>query len=590
VINIYDRIKESSYVIGTGNITLNGALAGFSSFGSVYSNNENLFYAVTNGNFYEIGSGVYLSGIPNQIKRFPFKSNNNNSIINFPEGLKEVYVTYPATHSVYNGSGISNNIIPKASGLSYWASSNMLKYDSKIVWDDINSRLGINKSNPNYAIDIGGNSSYSLIKSSGLLLGSSGIIFPSGNNGDSNYIGGKQLAHYEINRLDDYAYANGKINNLTGSSAVLQLSGVVNEYVLFKKQNAGTVFAGPPSGCTPPCSPGYPSFRPLVAEDIPNLSGIYSSLEVSGVLRNAINNGIALSNNLCCGRLSLRSNNPENLQDSIDINVLYFTPYLGNSISLYNGTRWDVISFSEISLSSSSLIANKNYDIFAYNNNGSLALETSAWSTDSTRTTALSLQNGIYCKSGNLTRRYLGTVRTNGSSNFTDSSSDRLVFNANHRINKNIFNTLSTLTSWTYGSPFFRKIGGSAINFPHLNILSGLQDNLISLRAGVLIAFNQQSVGYYFGIARDQDPYSNPQIDITSRRDINYIPHRLIFNVENVAITGSQMQLVATLEESPAAGYHYYFPVELVNGSTVTLYLNPIDNTYFTGINGSWRC
>lgn len=270
-INIYDRIKESSYTIGTGNFALNGAVNGFSSFGSVYSHNDSVFYAATDGTFYEIGSGVYVTGVQNQLVRFPIKSTNSNNKVNFGEGIKEIFVTYPATHAVYIGSGINDNKVPSNSGVAIWLSNNIIGYDDKLVWDSTNSRLGINKTTPIYSIDVGGSAANSFIRSSGVMVGSSGVIFPSGNNGDSSYLGGKQLTHYEMNRLDQYAYDNNLINNLTGSSEVIELSGVASNYILFKKQNAGTVFAGPASGCTPPCSPDYPSFRQLTWEDLPKL-------------------------------------------------------------------------------------------------------------------------------------------------------------------------------------------------------------------------------------------------------------------------------------------------------------------------------
>lgn len=270
VLNLYDRIKESSYTIGTGNFALNGEVNGFSNFGSVYSNGDSLFYAATDGSYYEVGSGVYVTGVQNQLVRFPIKSTNNNNKVNFGEGLKEIFVTYPATHAVYMASGINNIEPPKASGLAVWSSPNIIEYDSNIVWSS-NNRLGINNPNPTYAIDIGGSTVESIVRSSGVVVGSSGIIFPSGNNGDSSYLGGKQLSHYEMNRLDQYAYDNNLIDNLTGTSAVLELSGVVNNYILFKQQNAGTFFAGPASGCTPPCSPDFPSFRTITWEDLPKL-------------------------------------------------------------------------------------------------------------------------------------------------------------------------------------------------------------------------------------------------------------------------------------------------------------------------------
>jgi len=279
MIKLYDRIKERSYTIGDGNFILSGAFSGFASFDSVYENGEILFYVANDGNNYELGSGKYVSA-NNSIQRFPIKSSNSNNKVNFPEGLKEVYVNYPATNSVFNGSGI--DVIPQHSGLPFWTSANSLSSENYFYIDAVNHRLGLNKSNPSVAIDIGGSNNYSHVKASGYTVGSSGIYFPSGNNGSSLYLGGTQLTHYERNEID--------VN--TGLSSVIELSGASNQYFLLRKQNAGTVFAGPPSGCIPTCEPNYPTFRLLVSDDLPDLSSIYSTLEytieVSGNLYNYI--------------------------------------------------------------------------------------------------------------------------------------------------------------------------------------------------------------------------------------------------------------------------------------------------------------
>lgn len=271
-IKIADRIKELSYTTGTGNFDLTGAANGFSSFGSALSYNDKTFYAITDGTRYEIGSGIYLSGITNsELKRFPLRSTNNNSLVDFPAGLKEVFITYPATHAVYTTSGINNYSFPKDKGIAIWVGENSLNYDSNLIWDSGNKRLGILKAEPDYGIEVGGNGQQSSIKASGLLVGTSGVFFPSGNTtfyqnaSQIVYNGGRQLVHFEPNQLE----------TTTGADQVFDVSGVVNQYLLLQKQDAGTVFAGPPSGCIPPCSPGYPSFRLLTVDDIPNLSGLY---------------------------------------------------------------------------------------------------------------------------------------------------------------------------------------------------------------------------------------------------------------------------------------------------------------------------
>lgn len=92
---------------------------------------------------------------------------------------------------------------------------------------------------------------------------------------------------------------------------------------------------------------------------------------------------------------------------------MYYTPYQGDRIALFNGTNWSVNRFTQLSFTLSGLTSGKNYDVFVYNNAGTITLELSAaWSTDTSRTDALTTQNGVYVKSSATTRRYLGTFRT----------------------------------------------------------------------------------------------------------------------------------------------------------------------------------
>ena len=255
-----DRTKELSRSTGTGPLALDGAVRGFSAFGDFYSYGDAVFYAATDGTDYEVGSGQYLQdGSTNTLTRFPFRSTNSNNLVPFNEGIKEVYVTYPGKYSVFTGSGLGSFQEPKASGLAFWGSSQILNYDGSIVWDASGNNLGIFQTNPQHAIDIGGPKGYSQIRASGFLDGGSGILF-SGVAG--SYSGGRQLEPFLRN----------KVNNETGTDAVIALSGLVDESLLFIKQPEGFVFAGPPSGsCSVDCEDDYPTFRYLNPRDLPVL-------------------------------------------------------------------------------------------------------------------------------------------------------------------------------------------------------------------------------------------------------------------------------------------------------------------------------
>jgi len=652
-IRLADRVKEISYTTGTGNLALDGAVAGFSSFRSAYGSTANIFYAVTNGTSYEVGSGVYVSGTQDEIIRFPFRSSNNNNKVNFPEGVKEIYATYPATHSVYTGSGLSNLNTPQTSGIAFWASPNMLDYDSNIIWNKSNHSLGINTNNPQYGLHLGSNGSKSLIKASGLILGNSGIYFPPANNGDINYVGGRQLTHYEKNQLDQYAYDNSLIDQLTGSDSVIELSGVANQYILFKKQNAGTIFAGPASGCTPPCSPGYPSFRPLTSEDIPDLSELYVSSEdlsdlsgilndkifasfnlatdtsgilntkintVSGILRNDITtssgitnavsgilrndltivSGLAIGGNTTAlsgvlrndittvsglipsysnsyvaeGRLTLESGVAVSTSNQTAKTIVYYTPYNGNNISLYNGSKWDTINFSQVSLTLGTLTSSKNYDIFGYNNNGTLTLELSAaWTNDTTRADAITLQNGVYCKTGSLTRRYLGTIRTTNTTTTEDSLINRFVWNINNKVNRRLYSP-SIFGWWSYSTQAWRGMGGSSNETNRIRVVNGLNENIISVTAGVLFTVSPAAGDtlYHLGIGQDTETSA-----IAKTRILSYN-------------TKESCQLYVNTNSFVGQGFHYYAPLELCAAYTTPyLYGSDTDN-FFGGIFGSWEC
>lgn len=118
---------------------------------------------------------------------------------------------------------------------------------------------------------------------------------------------------------------------------------------------------------------------------------------------------------VCEGRITLTSGTPISAVlgngSTLTSSTIYFTPYQGNKIGLYNGSSWDILSFTELSLSVPAT-TNTMYDLYIYNDAGTPTLESTAWTNDTTRATELTLQDGIEVKTGDTTRRYLGSFRT----------------------------------------------------------------------------------------------------------------------------------------------------------------------------------
>ena len=154
---------------------------------------------------------------------------------------------------------------------------------------------------------------------------------------------------------------------------------------------------------------------------------------------------------VCNGRLTLETGVPVSTSDQTAKTTVYFTPYKGNRIGLYDGSAtWTALSFTELSLSLSGYTANKNYDVWVYNNAETATLDSTIWTDDTTRATALALQDGIYVKTGATTRRYVGTIRITGTTGqCEDSVANRFVWNYYNQLPRKLLKRDATSHGYT---------------------------------------------------------------------------------------------------------------------------------------------
>ncbi len=196
---------------------------------------------------------------------------------------------------------------------------------------------------------------------------------------------------------------------------------------------------------------------------------------------------------LCQGRLTLEMGVPISTTDQTAKTTIYFTPYKGNTVSLYNGSRWAPYAFTERSVAVPSTTVTP-FDVFIYDSSGTLTLETVNWTNDTTRATALVLQDGVWVKSGATGRRYLGTGRTTSVSGETaDSLLKRFIWNYYNRVEHKL-KVIDTTDTWTYGTAAWRQArGGASGNFVELVI--GLSEELVTASAQASIASGNQEQG-----------------------------------------------------------------------------------------------
>ena len=98
----------------------------------------------------------------------------------------------------------------------------------------------------------------------------------------------------------------------------------------------------------------------VVSEILTATKGTYSETALKGFLPG--------------GRLTLESGVPVSTTDQTAKTSVYYTPYLHNLISLWDGTNWVPTEFSETTLALGTLTSGLPYDVFGYLSAGALVL------------------------------------------------------------------------------------------------------------------------------------------------------------------------------------------------------------------------
>lgn len=253
-------------------------------------------------------------------------------------------------------------------------------------------------------------------------------------------------------------------------------------------------------------------------------------------------------------RLTLTSGDPTNQAAVTAATTIYLCPYLGNTIALFNGTTWDTITSAQVSIAVPATTAT-NYDIFAYNNAGTLAMELTAWTNSTTRATALVYQDGVLVKSGDATRRFMGSFRTTGVSGQTESTAtNRLITNYYNRVMLPLNQAPADATwtwSGTYGS-WRAANGNTTTNAISVMLCDPATSENIYLVYQIGTKSNGTSVTVIVGIGLDgADPVNTRGF--------------------GAGLSTAFVPAIGVYSTSTATGYHTLLPYEYLSGSTDTV-------------------
>jgi hypothetical protein len=248
--------------------------------------------------------------------------------------------------------------------------------------------------------------------------------------------------------------------------------------------------------------------------------------------------------------------------------TLYFAPYKGNRIALYDGTNYVMRTFTELSIDVPD--ATNMYDVFAYDNAGTVTLELTAWTNDTTRATALTTQNGVLVKTGALTRRYLGSFysTTAGNGQIEDSVANRYLWNYYNRVLRPL-RVLEGTDSWNYTTQTIRQANGSTAN--QLNFCVGYSEDSVSAEIQARLQNTSANVGIQIGVGLD----STTAFSATG-----------LWTGTTTLLANNPQQIIATWKGFPGVGKHYLSWLEYSNASGTTTWYGDATGATQSGIHG----
>ncbi len=286
------------------------------------------------------------------------------------------------------------------------------------------------------------------------------------------------------------------------------------------------------------------------------------------------------------GRLTLTSNTPVMTSDTTGATSVYFTPYIGNNIPIYNGTSFANNTFSQLTmtLNTSNQLSGCIYDLFVFLNSGTVTIGAGpAWTSMSScstttrgsgaATTELTQLDGFWVNANSITL-------TNGSTTYSSISADKAtyvgsvymtgngqtgmsftpaaasggtnnflgLYNAYNRV-RTFSKSSDSTSSWTYATATWREADNSASN--RITFLDGLQQSVARAKYADIMYTSGSSVEGAIGI----------NLDSTSATPVDPCAITLGTSEQTFTAYGNFM---------PQLGLHYAQAMEWASGATVT--------------------
>jgi hypothetical protein len=296
------------------------------------------------------------------------------------------------------------------------------------------------------------------------------------------------------------------------------------------------------------------------------------------------------------GRLTLTSATPVLTANVTASTSIFYALYLGNQIALYDGTVWTNFEFSELTNTTTdatknpaSVANNSNYDLFVWNDAGTLRLGRGpAWTSDTARgtgagTTELERVNGALVNKIAITNgpaaqrgRYVGTVRSNGTatidwiiSSAQDVAQFIGVWNMYNRVLVAATAKEGT-NSWTYASTTWRS--ANADNANRISAIFGLNEDAVDVKNIQFVQLSCTGAAVQGLVGIGLDSTSAPAFGVNAGGYIDTV---------TATIIGAGIASYAGLA---GLGFHFFQAIEAAASGTITFYGDAGGTNIQTGI------
>lgn len=285
------------------------------------------------------------------------------------------------------------------------------------------------------------------------------------------------------------------------------------------------------------------------------------------------------------GRLTLASGTPVMTTDQTAKTTVYFTPYNGDVIPIYDGTYMVPTTFAELSQattdstkSPAAVAASKNYDVFVWNDAGTLrATRGPTWDSgavagsDTSRgtgagSTELQMVKGVWTNKNAITNgpaanrgTYVGTIRSNGSSQIDWKLGSAAagggeawlgVWNMYNRVDERP-RVQDSVDNYTYQSGTIRSMNNSTTN--RISAIRGLDDDAVLVQRTQIVQISASADQPQIGLA----------LDATNTLGTAPAEMQQIFT----GASSFYQKAYASYAGRPGIGWHFWQATEMCNGT-----------------------